>query len=85
MADLCVHELDRASCSYCSGRDGGESAARARDKDLIARHRAIRADYAGVCGGCGERFPAGAAISKRGGDAEWRAACCLDDNGRPTR
>ena len=56
-----------------------------RDADLIARHRAMRADYPGRCAGCGEHFPAGTPISTRNGYRGFRASCCLDDNGRPTR
>lgn len=81
----CVHELDPASCSWCSGRDGGEAETKARDADLIARHRAIPADYPGRCAGCGEHFPAGTPISSRNGYRGFRASCCLDDQGRPTR
>lgn len=81
----CIHEIDPAVCSYCSGRDGGESAARARDKALIGSGKALRAEYAGVCGGCGERFAAGVPLNRAGTTDQWRASCCLDDNGRPTR
>lgn len=79
----CVHDMPPGTCSWCTGRDGGETAARERDRDLIRRHRAFTADYPGKCGGCGEPFPAGAAISGRAG--RWRASCCIDDNGSPVR
>jgi hypothetical protein len=59
-------------------------AVKARDRSLLDRRRAIPARYAGACGGCGEHFPVGTPISSRGG-GEFRASCCLDEQGAPTR
>lgn len=81
----CLHDMEPGTCSWCSGRDGGEAETKARDLDLIARRRALPANYPGRCGGCGEHYPAGAPISTRGGFTGWRASCCLDDHGRPVR
>lgn len=82
--DMLLADCDRLKGAQAREKDAAE-AARRRDQDLIDRRRAFPARYAGTCGGCGERYPEGTPISKRNGDEEWRASCCLDDNGAPTR
>lgn len=81
----CLHDMEPGTCSWCTGRDGGEAEAKARDADLLRRGRALPALYAGRCAGCGERYGEGTPISTRGAGPGWRASCCLDDNGRPVR
>lgn len=84
---LCIHELDPSTCSWCSGRDGGESRDKARDHarelDLLLHHRCVEAAWSSTCAGCGEHYTAGTPIKRS--PSGWVAPCCIDDDGRPTR
>jgi hypothetical protein len=53
-ATECIHDLDPASCSVCTGR-GEETAP---DRDVSALGRAFPARYPGRCGWCDKPFAA---------------------------
>src|SRR4051812_37353391 len=55
----CVHEMAPGTCSYCTGRDGGEAAEKARRVDLLLHHRCIPAAWSSTCAGCGDHYGAG--------------------------
>lgn len=87
-ADECPHGFsDRQWCALCSGRDGGEQAARERNERLCRISGVIPSMFGGVCGRCGEPYPVGTAI--RADDnpylspavPRWIAECCLTDTG----
>lgn len=79
----CVHEMAPGTCSYCTGRDGGEAAEAARIAELRETWRGFRADYPGRCVGCGGSIAVGDPIKAARGRRGWVALCCVGDDGRP--
>lgn len=78
--EQCKHEILKASCSICSGRDKRElEQEKLETKNLLSLKNWFRALYPGQCRECGEYFAAGTPITLLDivkGKNFYRAKCC---------
>jgi len=84
--DRCKHEMLPDYCATCRGLKSVEEQAATdlaeRRRRLLALPRWFPATYPGACG-CGQRFPAGAALRfDNDSDTNYRAECCGEENSR---
>lgn len=77
----CRHGLNPEWCALCTGRDGGESAEKAEQEELLRSDVWIRSVFPGRCGDCGEPFLSGDPIRRPYHDRTgWVASCCVEEN-----
>jgi len=70
--DLCIHDLDPASCALCNGAEKRAAAERPhRGPWFTAQHR-------GTCSGCLEEIEPGDTI-RASGEGGWLCEDCGDD------
>lgn len=73
-----VFDLPTYSCAHCTGRDGGETAARERRTRLLDLPGIVAARFAGQCAECGTWYQPGEPITHVDGYG-WAASCCIEE------
>jgi hypothetical protein len=84
--DRCDHDMLPSQCGPCRGlvsvEEQADAEALATRRLLLALPGWFAANYPGSCG-CGQRFPAGAAIRYSDNlDTKYRAECCGEESNR---
>lgn len=91
--ERCIpHDMILSGCADCTGRDGGVTAERKRNRRLLDMPYIVPAAYTGHCAVCGEFYGVGAPIkaapaTTRTTDVgtSWAGPCCLNDDGSVRR